>query len=213
MNYFNLINLCLQELNYKQVSDFGELVKSDHKRIKELVNRINSVIINSADWLFLQRTKDFELLPDTYLYPIDKIGRIDFITLDGLKLRYNPNYAAFLNQYEIASGFSIFNDKILFKASDKARNGTIYYYTSNCAKSTDGTEKLSLENADDETLLPDLSAQNAIIFGVCLQFKSNPEHPKFKYWLAMYNDAMSNLRSAQVLSGAHSPKIVINRGV
>ena len=34
MNYFDLVNKCLVELNYKQVNAFSELTKNDHKKIK-----------------------------------------------------------------------------------------------------------------------------------------------------------------------------------
>ena len=34
MNYLELINKCLVELNYKTVNAFSELVKNDHKKIK-----------------------------------------------------------------------------------------------------------------------------------------------------------------------------------
>ena len=37
MNYLELINKCLVELNYKQVNAFSELTKNDHKKLKNII--------------------------------------------------------------------------------------------------------------------------------------------------------------------------------
>ena len=55
MNYLELINKCLVELNYKQVNAFSELTKNDHKKLKNIINVINTEICNSDRWNFLQR--------------------------------------------------------------------------------------------------------------------------------------------------------------
>ena len=55
MNYLELINAVLQELNYKVVSSFSDLVKPDHEKIKTLVNRMNDMLLNLRDWDFLLR--------------------------------------------------------------------------------------------------------------------------------------------------------------
>ena len=44
MNYLQLINKCLLELNYKQVNSFSELIKNDHKRIMSILNVINKEV-------------------------------------------------------------------------------------------------------------------------------------------------------------------------
>ena len=55
MNFLEIINKCLLELNYKQVNAFSELVKNDHKRIMTILNIINKEICASDGWNFLLR--------------------------------------------------------------------------------------------------------------------------------------------------------------
>ena len=53
MNYLELINKCLVELNYKQVNAFSELTKNDHKKLKNIINVLNSEICGFGRWAFL----------------------------------------------------------------------------------------------------------------------------------------------------------------
>lgn len=52
MNYLELINKCLVELNYKQVSSFSELTKNDHKKLKNILNVLNAEVCGSDRWSF-----------------------------------------------------------------------------------------------------------------------------------------------------------------
>jgi hypothetical protein len=57
MNFLELINKCLLELNYKQVSSFAELVKNDHKKIpmfgdNNTVNKNNTKNSNNTTHKF-----------------------------------------------------------------------------------------------------------------------------------------------------------------
>ena len=65
MNYLELINKCLVELNYKQVSAFSELTKNDHKKLKNILNVLNTEICGFDRWNFLQRKKDVVLPKNT----------------------------------------------------------------------------------------------------------------------------------------------------
>ena len=55
MNFLELINKCLLELNYRQVNAFSELTKNDHKRIITILNIINKEICATEFWNFLLR--------------------------------------------------------------------------------------------------------------------------------------------------------------
>ena len=55
MNYLEIINKCLVELNYKKVTSFEELVKNDHLKIKNILNIINAEICTFDNWNFLLR--------------------------------------------------------------------------------------------------------------------------------------------------------------
>ena len=65
MNYFELINKCLIELNYKQVNAFSELVKNDHKKIKNILQLLNSEISNYQNWDFKLRKTTVKLPANT----------------------------------------------------------------------------------------------------------------------------------------------------
>ena len=61
MNYLEIINKCLMELNYKKVRTFDELIKNDHTKIKNILNIINSEICTFDNWNFLLRKKILKL--------------------------------------------------------------------------------------------------------------------------------------------------------
>ena len=65
MNYFEILNKCLVELNYKQVNSFSELTKNEHKKLKNIVNIINKEICLSEKWNFLLRTTTLSLPKNT----------------------------------------------------------------------------------------------------------------------------------------------------
>lgn len=65
MNYLELINKCLAELNYKQVNAFSELTKNEHKKLKNIINVLNTEICSSDRWNFLQRKTEFTLPKNT----------------------------------------------------------------------------------------------------------------------------------------------------
>ena len=53
MNFFEIINNCLLELNYRQVNNFSELIKNDHKKLISIINIINKEICSAHNWNFL----------------------------------------------------------------------------------------------------------------------------------------------------------------
>ena len=61
MNYFDLVNKCLAELNYKQVNAFSELTKNDHKKIKNIINLVNNEVCNYDNWNFKLRKATLNL--------------------------------------------------------------------------------------------------------------------------------------------------------
>uniref|UniRef100_UPI004026B1F6 hypothetical protein n=1 Tax=Candidatus Scatousia sp. TaxID=3085663 RepID=UPI004026B1F6 len=65
MNYFELINKCLVELNYKQVFTFSELTKNEHLKLKNIINILNTEICNSEKWNFLLRKTEFKIPKNT----------------------------------------------------------------------------------------------------------------------------------------------------
>ena len=79
MNFLELINKCLLELNYKQVSSFAELVKQDHKRIIAILNIINKEICAIENWQFLLRKTKLLIPSNTTEVENPVNGRILYI--------------------------------------------------------------------------------------------------------------------------------------
>ncbi|HIS82365.1 TPA: hypothetical protein IAD41_02000, partial [Candidatus Scatenecus faecavium] len=88
MNYFELVNKCLVELNYKQVNAFSELTKNDHKKIKNIINVINNEVCGYDNWNFKLRKSEVTLAKNTNEIdnPVD--GRIASIVIDGHVYKY-----------------------------------------------------------------------------------------------------------------------------
>ncbi len=211
MNYLELINKCLVELNYKQVNEFEELVKNDHKKIKNILNLINKEVCRFDKWNFLLRKQTLTLPKNTGELDNTIPGRIALVLIDGVKHEYYENFEKFLMNSQPPCTYSAFNDKLLFPIFDEAKNIEIIYYTNNNAKDNQDKEKLSLENAEDSSLIPELFAEPILVYGTCMRLKANPQHVKFSYWLSMYNDALANLRSKNKVSIDAAPAVKLFR--
>lgn len=211
MNYLELINKCLVELNYKQVSAFAELTKNDHKKLKNIINVINSEICNSDRWNFLQRKMQFTLPLNTGEVENTVDGRIEAIIIDGEKYDYYDDFEKFFVNCQPSRTYSLYNDKILFPIFDENKNVEILYYTSKCAKNSEGTEKYAMVDYDDESLIPEVFAEPLLIYGACMRLKGNPQHVRFNYWLSMYKDALANLRSRVSKTIDETPNVRMRR--
>ena len=73
MNYFDLVNKCLVELNYKQVNSFNELTKNDHKKIKNILRLLNTEICNYENWDFRLRKTELKLPANTNTIPNEDV--------------------------------------------------------------------------------------------------------------------------------------------
>lgn len=195
MNYLELINKCLVELNYKQASTFAELIKNDHKKIKNILNVLNTEICGSEKWDFLQRRTQISLPKNTGEVENTVDGRIETVIIDGQRYDYHEDFEKFYTDSQPQNTYSLFNDKILFPIFDKNKTVEILYYTKNCAKNSEGVEKSSMENGEDVTLIPENFAEPVLVYGTCMRLKGSPEHVRFSYWLSMYKDALANMRS------------------
>ena len=203
MNYFELINKCLTELNYKQVTTFNELTKNDHKKIKNIINLINREVCNSEKWSFLLRKTSTKLEANTSEVTNPANGKITMLSIDGVKYRYIDNFEKFFINSQPEHCYTSFNDKLLLPMFDEDKTVEIIYYTSNCAKDTENTEKASLEGETDESLIPGLFAEPLLVYGTCMRLKGNPQHIRFNYWYGMYKDALANMR-ANLITDIHS---------
>lgn len=211
MNYLEIINKCLSELNFRQTDDFSELTRPEHQRIKNYINLVAQDVCNSMNWNFLLRQEEFNLPAGTRQLKNTIYGRILAVYIDGIKYKFCENFQLFLTCRDKARIFSVFNDKLLFPefAEDKLIN--IIYYTRNLAISSDNLEKRYLENADDKPLIPEPFVEQILVYGTCLRLKGEPEHVKFSYWQDMYNSALANMRSKIAIDADYTPFVRLFR--
>ncbi len=211
MNYLELINKCLVELNYKQVNAFTELTKNDHKKIKNILNLINTEVCRSDKWNFLLKKTQIKLPKNNGEIENTLKGRFMLVLVDGEEYKFYEDFKKFFTESQPDKTYSAFNDKLLFPIAKKDKEIEIIYLTANSAKDSDGNEKLILEKEDDESLIPEPFAEPILVYGTCMRLKASPQHFKFSYWLSMYNDAIANLRSRNHVSWDAAPNVKLFR--
>ena len=211
MNYLELINKCLVELNYKQVNAFSELTKNDHKKLKNILNIVNTDVCGSDRWNFLIRKQTITLPVQTGEIDNTVEGRIEAVIADGVKFDYYQDFETFFVNAQPQNTYSLFNDKILFPVFNKDKTIEILYYTKNCAVNSQGLEKLQMEEEEDSSLIPAPYVEPILVYGACMKLKGNPEHVRFSYWYSMYKEALSNLRSRVSPSIDDTPSVRLFR--
>lgn len=211
MNFLELINKCLLELNYKQVNSMSELVKNDHKRIMSILNVINKEICNVEPWNFLIRKTTLSLPKGKTEIDNPVSGRIWYLIISGKKYKYSPDVESFLTGENKDNFYSAYNDKLLLPKFEKDKTVEVVYYTSNCVKTPDGEEKSDFENETDCSLIPMPFVEQLLVYGTCLRLKANPQYIKFTYWLSMYKEALLNLKSKSNIYIFDSPIVRLYR--
>ena len=211
MNYLELINKCLVELNYKQVNAFLYFSKNDHKKLKNILNIVNTDVCGSDRWNFLIRKKTITLPAKTGEIDNTVEGRIEAVIADGVKFDYYQDFETFFVNAQPQNTYSLFNDKILFPVFNKDKTIEILYYTKNCAVNSQGLEKLQMEEEEDSSLIPEPYVEPILVYGACMKLKGNPEHVRFSYWYSMYKEALANLRSRVSPSIDDTPSVRLFR--
>ena len=138
-------------------------------------------------------------------------GRIETVIIDGVKFDFYADFEKFFVNSQPQNTYSLFNDKILLPFYNQNKNVEILYYTKNCAKNSLGEEKLSLDNAEDVSLIPEPFVEPLIVYGACMRLKGNPQHVRFNYWYSMYKDALANLRAKASGTVDETPMIKLSR--
>lgn len=211
MNYFEILNKCLIELNYKQVNSFSELTKNEHKKLKNIVNVINKEICLSEKWNFLLRTTTLSLPKNTGQIKNTVQGKIATVMIDGKIFKYYDNFEKFFTNSQPQGTYTSFNDMLLFPIFNKNKEIEIIYYTSNSATSKEGDEKTELEEENDKTLIPTVFAEPLLVYGACMRLKGNPQHVRFNYWYGMYKDALSNMKAKLAVDANTAPVVNLFR--
>lgn len=211
MNYFELINKCLLELNYKTCDSFTDLVKNDHEKIKNILNIINAEVCSFDNWNFLLRKMEVELPKSTGEIYNNISGRVHSLYVDNKKYNYFNDFEKFMLNTQPPSTYTVFNDKILLPVFDKNKTIEIIYYTNNFAQDADGLDISSMEKEDDVSVVPYPFVEPILVYGTCMRLKGNAEYSKFSYWYGMYKDSLTNLRSKIGINAQETPKIRITR--
>lgn len=211
MNYFELINKCLVELNYRRVINFSELNKNDHYKIKNILNIINAEVCSFDNWSFLLRKTNLVLPANCGEIQNNISGRIHSVFIDNIKYDYYGDFEKFLLNTQPSKTFSTFNDKLLFPLFNREKAIEIVYYTNLYAQSPQGLAIATMVSSQDSSVIPAPYAEPLLIYGTCMRFKGNPEHKKFNYWYGMYKDTLANMRSKIGTSALETPAIKLLR--
>lgn len=211
MNFLELINECLLELNYRPVNAFSELVKNDHKKIVTIMNIINKEICNTDNWNFLLRRTNIEIPANATEVTNSINGRILYLLVDGKKYKYVEDFEPFLTGHAKGETYSLCNDKLMFQKSDTDRSAEVIFYTKNCVIDNENEEKEDMETSTDTPLIPMPFAQQLLVYGTCLRLKANPSYIRFSYWLSMYREALLNLKSKTSIYSAYTPSVRLFR--
>ncbi len=211
MNFLELINKCLLELNYKPVNAFSELVKNDHKKIMAILNIINKEICNTDNWNFLLRKTTVEIPANTIEVANNINGRILYLLVDGKKYKYVEDFEPFLTGHAKSDTYSVCNDKLMFAKSESSRNADVIYYTKNCVIDSNSGEKEEMTLESDVSLIPMPFAQQLLVYGTCLRLKANPSYIRFSYWMSMYKEALLNLKSKTSIYSKDTPSVRLFR--
>ena len=145
MNYLQLINKCLLELNYKQVNAFSELIKNDHKRIMSILNVINKEVCSIENWNFLLRRATFSLPANTSEIENKVLGRILYLFIDGKRYDFNEDIESFISGNPKSGTYGAFANQLLFPKFNEDKTIDVIYFTKNSAISSDGVEKEVME--------------------------------------------------------------------
>lgn len=211
MNYFELINKCLIELNYKQCSSFSDLVKNDHEKIKNILNIINAEVCGFDNWNFLLRKFQIDLPKNTGEIINTISGRIHSLYIDNIKYEFYNNFEKFLLKKQPSNSFTVFNDKFLLPLFDQNKTIDVIYYTNNFAQDVDGQDILSMTAGDDVSVIPIPFVEPILVYGTCMRLKGNTEYSKFSYWYGMYKDSLASLRAKIGANALEAPEIKIVR--
>lgn len=211
MNYFELINKCLIEMNYKTCDEFTDLVKNDHVKIKNILNVINAEVCSFDNWNFLLRKEEIYLPKNTSEFLNNINGRIHSIYIDNKKYNFFSDFEKFMLNKQPAESYTVFNDKILVPIFDSDKTIEVIYYTSNFAQDSSGFDISAMSAEKDASVIPVPFVEPILVYGTCMRFKGNAEYAKFSFWYGMYKDSLANMRAKIGANAMETPQIILKR--
>lgn len=193
MNYFEIFNKVLLELNYRPVLNFETIYKSEHTKILDLINRVNNEVLSSYQWPFLEKTMLLEINKGENTYKLPFKGNIKAVYKDNERLLYTQKAQELLTGELCGKFYTVSDGSIIFEKACSKGVCRILYESRNYAMSADGEFKEKLSGKEDISLIPMPFAEQILVYGTCLKAKANPSYPKFGFWNTMYIGALGNL--------------------
>lgn len=210
MNYFEIINKTLIELNFAPASAFSDLTKLEHKRLMNVIDRLNKEICNmNSNFYFRQITKKISLYQNKKEYAVDLNGKISkVIGESGEEYSFEPDYSKFYSNHSPNKAYSFYGGKYIFSPSDE--KVCIFYSTDDFVISKNGELKADFSFETDESIIPENFQEKLFVNGAAYNFKQNASHPKYAHWKQEYDKTLGELLSeAKKVSGS---EIIIDGG-
>ena len=205
--YFEIFTKVLNELSWREVSDFDEITKSEHKRVLNLINSTNSEVLCSYIWDFqIEKTK-ITLDENQTTILEDFGGKIISIWEGTKKYKYIHPTILTNEKQSHCDCYSSIGDLIITMPSAKERKLSVIYVSDLYAQDENGTKKLKMENKNDTSIIPLPYLEPILVYGTLIKVKANPSFVKFGYWRTLFYNAISNLRTSGTKSYEDSPRI------
>lgn len=207
MNYFEIFNKVLMELNYRAVSSFENIYKTEHKKVLDLINRVNNEVLATYTWPFLERCTFIDVLEGENVYKLPFKGNIKAVYRDRKRVLYTAEAENLLSGEIERDYYSVARNCFILPKAARAGRYKIIYESRNYALSENNEFKEKLTEKGDISVLPMPFAEHILVYGTCLKVKANPSYPKFGFWNTMYVQAIGNLLQKSPQSNESGPFI------
>ncbi len=205
--YYEIFTKILNELSWREVSDFDEITKSEHKRVLNLINTTNSEVLSSYIWDFQIEKTEITLEKDQTTILEDFGGKIISVWEGAKKYKYIHPTLFTNDKKTFCDCYSSIGDLIITMPSQHQRKLSVIYVSDLYAQDENGTKKLKMENQNDTSILPIPYLEPILVYGTLIKVKANPSFAKFGYWRTLYYNAITNLRTSGSKSFEDSPRI------
>ena len=210
MNYFELFNKVMLELNLSPLSNFENALKSEHLRILENLKRVNLEILTKYDWDFMKNQSVHKLQAGENIIPIKRLGTVTKIMEGSTELNYAPLKGYFIDGEGVSGGtYSVWKNYIVLPKADTERGIYLEYTVLEFARGECGEFKSNFETACDVSILPEPYGDDILVYGAVVLTKANPKFEKFAFWQKCYNDAILRLIESEKKTFHMEPKITI----
>lgn len=205
MNFLEILNKALVELNFKQITSLSSS-KIDQIKLRNAVNRINKDVVLSNNYWFRQKKTTLSI-DDSIEYTNPATGKILCIKNDSIEYRFEPDYTKIYDGTSNGLVYSFFGGEILFPSATETVD--IYYLTDNPAINSAGTEISEMTVTTDIPLIPEKYQESILVNGACMAFKAMTTHPKYPHWRKEYINGISQLNAECLNSDDERPSISI----